>query len=42
LPVGRIEGLPVGAQLIAPRFSESTMLRAAYALEHLLGQEAHR
>jgi aspartyl-tRNA(Asn)/glutamyl-tRNA(Gln) amidotransferase subunit A len=42
LPVGRIDGMPVGAQLIAPRFAESTMLRAAYALERALGEDAHR
>jgi aspartyl-tRNA(Asn)/glutamyl-tRNA(Gln) amidotransferase subunit A len=42
LPVGRLDGLPVGAQLIAPRLGESTMLRVAYALEHALGEDAHR
>jgi aspartyl-tRNA(Asn)/glutamyl-tRNA(Gln) amidotransferase subunit A len=42
LPVGRVDGMPVGAQLIAPRFAEATMLRAAYALEHALGEDAHR
>ena len=42
LPVGRVDGLPVGAQLLAPRFGEATMLRAARALEHALGEDAHR
>jgi aspartyl-tRNA(Asn)/glutamyl-tRNA(Gln) amidotransferase subunit A len=42
LPIGRVDGLPVGAQLIAPHFGEATMLRAAYALEKALGEDAHR
>jgi len=33
LPVGRAEGLPVGAQLVAPMFAESRMLAVAQALE---------
>jgi aspartyl-tRNA(Asn)/glutamyl-tRNA(Gln) amidotransferase subunit A len=33
LPVGRSEGLPVGAQLIAPTFEEERLLAAAAALE---------
>jgi aspartyl-tRNA(Asn)/glutamyl-tRNA(Gln) amidotransferase subunit A len=33
LPVGRSEGLPVGAQLIAPAFEEERLLSAAAALE---------
>jgi aspartyl-tRNA(Asn)/glutamyl-tRNA(Gln) amidotransferase subunit A len=33
LPVGRSEGLPVGAQLIAPSFEEERLLGAAAALE---------
>ena len=33
LPVGRSEGLPVGAQLIAPHFEEERLLAAAAALE---------
>jgi aspartyl-tRNA(Asn)/glutamyl-tRNA(Gln) amidotransferase subunit A len=33
LPVGRSEGLPVGAQLIAPAFEEERLLAAAAALE---------
>jgi aspartyl-tRNA(Asn)/glutamyl-tRNA(Gln) amidotransferase subunit A len=42
LPIGRIGGLPVGGQLIAPRFDEATMFRVAYALESELGEDAHR
>jgi len=42
MPVGRVEGLPVGAQLIADHFAEPKMFRAAYALEQALGDEAHR
>ena len=41
LPIGRVNGLPVGGQLLAPHFGEATMLRAAYALEASLGAEAH-
>jgi aspartyl-tRNA(Asn)/glutamyl-tRNA(Gln) amidotransferase subunit A len=36
LPVGRSEGLPVGAQLIAPYFEEERMLAAAAALERIM------
>ncbi len=41
-PIGRIEGLPVGGQLLAAQFDEATMFRVAYALERALGEEAHR
>jgi aspartyl-tRNA(Asn)/glutamyl-tRNA(Gln) amidotransferase subunit A len=41
LPVGRVDNLPVGGQLLAPHFGEYTMFRAAYALEQALGAEAH-
>ncbi|HEX7546457.1 MAG TPA: Asp-tRNA(Asn)/Glu-tRNA(Gln) amidotransferase subunit GatA [Gemmatimonadaceae bacterium] len=41
LPIGRIGGLPVGGQLIAPRFGEPAMFRIAYALESELGGAAH-
>lgn len=40
-PIGRIDGLPVGGQLIAAHFDEATMLRVALALEAALGAEAH-
>ena len=42
LPIGRVKGLPVGGQLLAPHFAEPMMFRVAYALEEALGQEAHR
>ena len=41
LPIGRVDGLPVGGQLIAPHFEEARMFRAAYALERTLGAGAH-
>jgi aspartyl-tRNA(Asn)/glutamyl-tRNA(Gln) amidotransferase subunit A len=40
IPIGRIDGLPVGGQLMAGHFDEMTMFRAAYALEAALGAEA--
>ena len=40
VPAGRVDGLPVGAQLIASHFDERQMFAAAYALERLLGTEA--
>jgi len=36
LPAGRSEGLPIGAQLIAPPFEEPRMLAVAGALERVL------
>ncbi|WP_152040364.1 Asp-tRNA(Asn)/Glu-tRNA(Gln) amidotransferase subunit GatA [Salinigranum salinum] len=33
VPAGTAEGLPVGLQLIAPKFDEATMIRAASAVE---------
>jgi aspartyl-tRNA(Asn)/glutamyl-tRNA(Gln) amidotransferase subunit A len=42
LPIGRVDGLPVGGQLIASHFEEARMFGAAYALEKALGAEAHR
>ena len=33
LPIGKVNGLPVGGQLIGPRFGEATMLGAAHLLE---------
>jgi aspartyl-tRNA(Asn)/glutamyl-tRNA(Gln) amidotransferase subunit A len=41
LPIGRVEGLPVGGQVIAPRFGEQAMFRISYALEAELGGAAH-
>jgi aspartyl-tRNA(Asn)/glutamyl-tRNA(Gln) amidotransferase subunit A len=40
-PIGRVDGLPVGGQLIATHFGEATMFGVAYALERALGKEAH-
>ena len=40
-PIGLVDGLPVGGQLIAGHFDEETMLAVAYALEDALGAEAH-
>jgi len=37
VPAGFVDGLPVGAQLMAPHFGEATMLGAAFALERALG-----
>jgi aspartyl-tRNA(Asn)/glutamyl-tRNA(Gln) amidotransferase subunit A len=42
LPIGRVDGLPIGGQFIAPHFDERQMFAAAYALERALGDEAHR
>ena len=41
-PIGRVDGLPVGGQFIAPHFGEEAMFTFAYALERALGAEAHR
>ena len=42
LPIGRVEGLPVGGQIIAGHFDEARMFEVAFALEQSLGAEAHR
>ena len=42
VPIGRLDGLPVGGQLLAAHFDEMAMFRGAYALERALGPEAHR
>jgi len=39
-PIGLVDGMPVGGQLLAAHFREADMFRAAYALEHALGSEA--
>ena len=36
VPVGNSDGLPVGGQLIAPKWGEATLFRAAFALEAAL------
>jgi aspartyl-tRNA(Asn)/glutamyl-tRNA(Gln) amidotransferase subunit A len=40
LPAGRSEGLPIGAQLVAPAFQEERLLAAAAVLEQALSAEA--
>jgi aspartyl-tRNA(Asn)/glutamyl-tRNA(Gln) amidotransferase subunit A len=40
LPAGRSQGLPIGAQLIAPVYEEERLLAAAAALERVLPAEA--
>jgi len=42
VPIGRVDGLPVGGQFLATHFDERQMFVAAYALERALGDEAHR
>ena len=42
LPVGRVDGLPVGGQLMSRHFDEASMFRVAFALERALGEAAHR
>jgi aspartyl-tRNA(Asn)/glutamyl-tRNA(Gln) amidotransferase subunit A len=42
LPIGRVDGLPVGGQFIASHFDERQMFVAAYSLERSLGAEAHQ
>ena len=37
VPCGLSEGLPVGAQLIGPQFSENTLFKVGYALEQAIG-----
>ena len=39
-PIGRVDGLPIGGQFIAPHFGEEVMFSFAYALERALGAEA--
>ncbi len=38
VPIGLVDGLPVGGQLLAPHFGEMAMFTAAYALERSLGE----
>jgi aspartyl-tRNA(Asn)/glutamyl-tRNA(Gln) amidotransferase subunit A len=35
VPIGTVDGLPIGGQIIAPHFDESAMFAAAYAIERL-------
>jgi aspartyl-tRNA(Asn)/glutamyl-tRNA(Gln) amidotransferase subunit A len=39
VPIGRVRGLPVGAQVLAPWWQEEPMLAAAGALEAAFGWE---
>jgi aspartyl-tRNA(Asn)/glutamyl-tRNA(Gln) amidotransferase subunit A len=39
IPIGSVDGLPVGGQLMARRFDEATMLRAAHGLERAITSE---
>lgn len=41
LPIGRVDGLPAGGQLMAAHFDEARMFSVASALERGLGAEAH-
>ncbi len=40
VPIGELEGLPVGGQILADRWQEATMVRAAAALERALAGAA--
>jgi aspartyl-tRNA(Asn)/glutamyl-tRNA(Gln) amidotransferase subunit A len=42
IPIGRVDGLPVGGQLMTRHFDEAGMFAAAYALEGALGGEGHQ
>ena len=42
LPIGRVGGLPVGGQVLAPRWDEERMLGVAGAIEDFLGESAAR
>ena len=42
LPIGRIDGLPVGGQLMSRHFDEASLFRTAFAIERALGEDAHR
>jgi aspartyl-tRNA(Asn)/glutamyl-tRNA(Gln) amidotransferase subunit A len=42
LPIGEVGGLPVGGQLLGPRWSEPKLIRAAMALESSLGSGGAR
>ena len=42
LPIGRVEGLPVGGQVMGRHFGEPALFRVAGALERALGEAAHR
>jgi aspartyl-tRNA(Asn)/glutamyl-tRNA(Gln) amidotransferase subunit A len=39
VPIGRVDGLPVGGQILAPHFDEARMFTVAYALERAFSRE---
>ena len=41
IPIGRVDGLPIGGQFLARHFDEPRMFHVAAALEAALGEEAH-
>lgn len=41
IPIGRVQGLPIGGQFLARHFDEPRMFYVAAALEAALGEEAH-
>ena len=42
LPIGTVDGLPVGGQLLGRHFGEAMLFRVAYGLERALGGERRR
>jgi aspartyl-tRNA(Asn)/glutamyl-tRNA(Gln) amidotransferase subunit A len=42
LPIGRVDGLPVGGQVMGRHFDEAALFRVSFALERALGEDAHR
>ena len=42
IPIGRVDGMPVGGQLVASHFDERQMFAAAFALERRLGAGARQ
>jgi aspartyl-tRNA(Asn)/glutamyl-tRNA(Gln) amidotransferase subunit A len=40
VPIGSVDGLPAGGQLLAPHFGEQMMFRGAYVLEAALAERA--
>jgi aspartyl-tRNA(Asn)/glutamyl-tRNA(Gln) amidotransferase subunit A len=42
IPIGRVDGLPVGGQVMGRHFDEAALFRFSFALERALGEDAHR
>jgi aspartyl-tRNA(Asn)/glutamyl-tRNA(Gln) amidotransferase subunit A len=42
IPIGRVDGLPVGGQFMSVHYAEFGMFRAAFGLEKSLGREAYQ